>query len=107
MQNRSLSRRALAKALSLAAAAALAARPTLSAEPSKLDVKDPTAVALGYVEDAAQVNPKKYPEFAAGTNCENCLLLQGEPGHDYRPCTVFPGKLVAIKGWCSKWTPEM
>ena len=108
MMNRSLSRRALVQTLSLAiAAASLGRRQARGAEPPKLDVKDPAAVALGYVENAAQVDVKKYPAFVKGANCENCLQLQGKPGSDYRPCTVFPGKLVAVSGWCSSWTPEM
>ena len=108
MMNRSLSRRALVKTLSVAiAAASLGRRQARSAEPPKLDVKDPAAVALGYVENAAQVDVKKYPAFVKGSNCENCLQLQGKAGSDYRPCTLFPGKLVAVNGWCSSWTPEM
>jgi len=108
MMNRSLSRRALVKTLSLAiAAAGSVGRQARAAEPQKLDVKDPAAVALGYVENAAQVDVKKYPAFVKGSNCENCLLLQGKAGSDYRPCTAFPGKLVAVSGWCSSWTPEM
>jgi hypothetical protein len=78
-----------------------------SAEPNRLDVKDPAAVALGYVENAAQVDAKKYPAFVAGSDCENCLQLQGSAGNNYRPCSLFPGKLVSVSGWCKGWTPEM
>jgi hypothetical protein len=108
MMNRPVSRRALVKTLTLGvAAASLSRRQARAADLPKLDVKDPAAVALGYVENAAQVDVKKYPAFVKGTNCENCLQLQGKAGSDYRPCSVFPGKLVAIAGWCSGWTPEM
>ncbi|MEP6885098.1 MAG: high-potential iron-sulfur protein [Gammaproteobacteria bacterium] len=96
------------KNLGLAAgAAALASGPAPSAEDPRLDVKDPAAVALGYVENAAQVDGKKYPDYAPGSNCENCLQLQGTAGNNYRPCSLFPGKLVAVSGWCKAWTPEM
>jgi High potential iron-sulfur protein len=106
--NRSVSRRALVKTLSLAlAAASVSGRQARAAEPQKLDVKDPAAVALGYVESAAQVDVKKYPAFVNGSTCDNCLQLQGKAGSDYRPCGLFPGKLVAVRGWCSGWTPEM
>ena len=106
--NRSMSRRALVKTLSLTmAAASLGSRQARGAEPQKLDVKDPAAIALGYVENAAQVDVKKYPAFVKGSNCDNCLQLQGKAGSDYRPCALFPGKLVAVSGWCSGWTPEM
>jgi hypothetical protein len=106
--NRSVSRRVLVKTLSLGiAAAGLGRGQARGAEPQKLDVKDPAAVALGYVENAAQVDVKKYPAFVKGSNCENCLQLQGKAGNGYRPCTLFPGKLVAVSGWCSGWAAEM
>src|ERR1700682_5183285 len=105
---RLFSRRALVKTLTVgAAAAALAARPSLGAEPEKLDVKDPAAAALGYVENAAQVDLKKYPAYVKGCSCENCLQLQGKAGNNYRPCALFPGKLVSVSGWCSEWAAEM
>jgi hypothetical protein len=107
MMDRPVSRRALVKTLSLGLAAAGLGRQARGAEPQKLDVKEPAAVAVGYVESAAQVDVKKYPAFVKGSNCENCLLLQGKAGSDYRPCSLFPGKLVAIGGWCSGWTAEM
>jgi hypothetical protein len=70
----------------------------------KLDEKDPIAVALGYVADAARVDAKKNPTFKAGQICGNCLQVKGKDGEAYRPCAIFPGKLVANKGWCKTWT---
>ena len=109
MENRPLSRRTFVKALPLGAAAGVlvASRFTAAAELQKLSVKDPAAIAVGYVENASQVDSKKYPAYVKGSNCENCLQLQGSAGADYRPCSVFPGKLVAVAGWCSSWTAEM
>ena len=43
-------------------------------------MKDPAAVAVGYLENAAQVDIKKYPAYVKGSNCENCLQLQGSAG---------------------------
>ncbi len=103
-----LSRRSLVKTLGIAVG--VAAFPSLqsrSAEPAKLDVNDPAAVALGYVENVAQIDLKKYPDYAKGSECENCLQLQGTAGNNYRPCTLFPGKLVSVSGWCKGWTPEL
>jgi hypothetical protein len=103
-----VTRRLLVKNLSVAAASAgLFSRRSSGDELKRLDVKDPTAVALGYVENASQVDLKKYPAYAQGSNCENCLQLQGPPGNNYRPCSLFPGKLVSVGGWCKGWTPEM
>jgi hypothetical protein len=102
------SRRDLLKGLALGAAgAAIGARPANGADAAKVDIHDPQAVALGYVESASQVDAKKYPQFVAGSNCDNCLQLQGKPGNNYRPCTLFAGKLVAVAGWCTGWTAEM
>jgi len=68
----------------------------------KLDLNDPVAKALMYTHDAATV---KAPNFKKGSTCANCIQLQGATG-DWRPCTAFPGKLVAAKGWCSAWAPK-
>jgi hypothetical protein len=89
------------------AAAAFPVPPARSAEAQRVDVHDPQAVALGYVENAAEVDAKKFPRYVKGSNCENCLQLQGKPGNNYRPCNLFSGKLVAVSGWCSGWTAEM
>ena len=104
----SVTRRTLLKNLSIAAAVA-ALLPALSkaAEAPHLDVKDPAAVAVGYVEDTGRIDVKKYPAYVKGSTCENCLLLQGTTGAHYRPCSLFPGKLVSIDGWCSGWTAEI
>lgn len=103
-----VTRRALVKNLALAAAcAALPFRASRAAEPQRLDIKDPAAVALGYVDNAEQVDAKKYPAYVKGSTCENCLLLQGSDGAGYRPCNLFPGKVVSAAGWCSGWTAEI
>jgi len=101
------SRRAVMKDLAFAAAGVLIYRAATAAESQRLDVKDPAAVARGYVENAAQLNARKYPSYVKGSSCENCLLLQGASGVDYRPCSLFPGKVVAVRGWCSGWTAEI
>jgi hypothetical protein len=104
-----VTRREVIKNLSLAAglSAALPRHQAQSAEPARLDVKDPAAIAVGYVENAGQVDAKKYPAYAKGSNCENCLQLQGSAGANYRPCGLFPGKLVSVSGWCTAWAPEI
>jgi High potential iron-sulfur protein len=103
-----LSRRTVVKGLALfSAATVLVVRRSAAAEPAKLSVTDPAAVALGYVENAAQVDVKKYPSFVKGSTCENCLQLQGKSGEAFRPCSLFKDKVVSANGWCSGWTPEM
>jgi hypothetical protein len=104
-----VTRRVLLQNLSWIAgwSAAMSWRRSPAVEPNRLDVKDPAAMAQGYVENASQVDIKKFPQFVQGSNCENCLLLQGSAGNNYRPCSLFPGKLVSVSGWCKSWTPEM
>jgi len=38
--------------------------------------------------------------------CSNCALIQGNDGDEWRPCQIFPGKLVNANGWCSVWAPK-
>lgn len=105
---RSTSRRTFVKSLALGAAAGLVAdRRACAADPQKLDPTDPAAKALGYVEDARQVDVRKYPAFVTGSNCENCLLLGGTAGNRFRPCSAFGGRLVSVGGWCASWAAEM
>ena len=104
-----VTRRTVVKNLGLAAGAS-AALPwdrSQSAEAAHLDVKDPAAIAQGYVVNASQVDIKKYPDYVQGSSCENCLQLAGKAGNTYRPCGLFPGKLVSVSGWCSGWAAEM
>lgn len=73
---------------------------------SKLDEKDPQAVALGYVADATKTDTKKYPKYAAGQVCSNCALYQGKPSDAAGGCPLFGAKQVAGKGWCSAWAKK-
>ena len=104
-----MNRRSLLRGLTAAAVAAssLASRRSESAELPHLDVKDPAAAAMGYVENADQVDAKRYPVYVKGSRCENCLLLQGATGPAYRPCQLFAEKSVSVRGWCSGWSAEI
>jgi hypothetical protein len=64
-----------------------------------LSEDDPTAQALNYVHDASSAPADKRRE---GTLCKNCNLIQGQDG-EWRPCSIFPGKLVNENGWCAAW----
>jgi anaerobic selenocysteine-containing dehydrogenase len=104
-----LSRRGLLKQLALAAGAT-AMLPTFRVEAEDLphlDVKDPAAIALGYVEKAEQADKKKFASYEKGSSCANCSQLQGTEGAAYRPCALFAGKSVSVAGWCSGWAPEI
>ncbi len=94
-----------AAAVAVPVAAVFASRSAAAQAQPKLDVNDPVAKALMYVEDAAKVDKAKAPNFKPGQNCANCVQIQGTSG-DWRPCNAFPGKLVAAKGWCSAWVAK-
>jgi hypothetical protein len=76
----------------------------------KLDEKDPTAVALGYVADATKADKAKFKNFAAGQHCGNCAVFQGKysekPNAEWGGCPLFAGKQVANAGWCSAWSKK-
>lgn len=73
-------------------------------------VTDPMAQGVGYIEDAAKVDTKKWPKRAGAEGakqfCYNCILYQakGDPkATTAAPCAIFAGKGVAAKGWCNSW----
>ena len=66
----------------------------------QLSVDDPQAKALGYVADATKVDPKVRPTYKPGQDCASCLQLQGKSNEAFRPCNLFPNKVVSAKGWC-------
>ncbi len=75
----------------------------------RLDLNDPSAKALLYVEDTSQVDRKNplAARFTPDQNCANCSQIQGKAGDAFRPCAIFPGKLVSSKGWCSVWAKKV
>ncbi|HSN73133.1 MAG TPA: high-potential iron-sulfur protein [Steroidobacteraceae bacterium] len=72
----------------------------------KIEESDPQAKALGYVHDASTVDASKNPMFKPGANCANCLQIAGKEGEEWRPCNIFPGKLVHSDGWCKVWVAK-
>ena len=105
------SRRSFIALAGVTGAAVLAGvRPGLSlaqgGSPPHLSESDPTAKALGYVEDASKVDKTKFPAYKAGAHCATCNFFQGKPADAYAPCQIFPGKAVAGKGWCASHSPK-
>ncbi|NND37413.1 MAG: high potential iron-sulfur protein [Gammaproteobacteria bacterium] len=106
MSDKNLSRRTFIQSLAVAlpAGAVVLQNDAFAGDLPKLDPADPTAVALVYVEDAANVDTSNplAARFEPGQNCANCAQIQADEG-DWRPCGIFPGKAVAAAGWCSVW----
>ena len=95
--------------LSAVAAAGCVAFPGREAQASelpKLTEDDQMAMGLKYTHDASSVDPASRVRPDAVQNCANCQFIQGEDGAEWRPCQLFPGKVVAAAGWCSAWAPK-
>jgi len=105
MSSHRIPRRRLLKQalLGIAAAPAVGWLGRAESAPVKLEVSDPQAKALGYVEDSTKVDAKANPNYKPGQTCANCLQAQGKAGDALLPCNIFPGKLVQAKGWCKVW----
>ena len=67
----------------------------------KLDEGDATAAALKYVHDASAVADADRPQ--KDRYCFNCALYAGGEEDEWAACSIFPGKSVAGRGWCSVW----
>jgi hypothetical protein len=67
---------------------------------------DPTASALGYVEDAGKLDPQKAPQHKAGQACANCRQFTKQSGSEYGPCLIFSGKTVNESGWCGAYVAK-
>ena len=94
------------RAFLLTVAASSMALATRAQAQTLVDEKDAQAAALGYVADAKRVDVKKFPKFAAGQNCTNCVLYQGKAADKAGGCPLFAGKQVAGPGWCSAWAKK-
>ena len=100
------SRRRFIRIAACSGAVLLAGREATAADAPVLDEKDPQAVALGYVSDAARANKAKFPNYAPGQVCANCQFYQGKASDPMAPCQIFAGKRVAAKAWCSAWAKK-
>jgi hypothetical protein len=104
-RNTDESRRRLLKQAALGAAliplGTLPLRAAFAAEPPPVAADDPTAKAVGYVDDAARSKAAK-----PGSKCASCALYQGAAGSAQGGCPIFPGKSVKAAGWCSSWTAK-
>jgi High potential iron-sulfur protein len=105
-----ISRRAIVRngiiAGALLPALGLATREVAAAPLPALDPNDPTAKALGFVNDGGQVDTKKYPTFKPAQKCGTCAQFQGKATDASAACTIFAGKSVPQGGWCQVWAQK-
>ena len=78
-----------------------------TADVPKLDESNPTAIALGYKHDAEEVDVDRFAKRASEEGktqfCDNCLHYKPSDEEGWGPCAIFPGFVVAAKGWCNVW----
>ena len=78
-----------------------------SAAAPHLAEADASAKALGYVENAAKLDPAKEATFKKGSHCAGCALYQAaQAAGGYAPCAAFPGKVVNANGWCRAYAAK-
>ena len=69
---------------------------------------DPTATALKYNQDATKserVAAARPGAPADQQHCATCQFMLADQGEgDWKGCSLFPGKLINVNGWCSSWT---
>ena len=68
---------------------------------------DPLAIALSYHESAKKVDATKFPMYKPEQKCTTCLQIKGVDGETWRPCNLFPGKLVNAEGWCKVYVKKV
>ena len=94
-------------AVAVAGVVASPGRRAFAQDMPKLAEDDTMAAAMKYTHDASTVDPATRANPAEEQNCANCALIQGNDGDAWRPCQIFPGKLVSAAGWCSVWAPKV
>ena len=72
-------------------------------ELQRLSEDSDMATALGYKHDAQTVDAAVR---ASDRYCFNCALFAGAEDEAWAGCSIFPGKAVAGRGWCSVWSPR-
>lgn len=72
----------------------------------QLSEDDPMAKSMRYTHDVTTIDASTRPNPAENQTCANCALVQGNDGEEWRPCQIFPGKVVAANGWCTVWAPK-
>ncbi|MFZ6720191.1 high-potential iron-sulfur protein [Undibacterium sp. Ji49W] len=86
----------------LGAGLALCALPSRAANEVPLKEDEAEAKQHAYVENAAKVDIKRFPEFKNTQKCGSCQLYE-DKRNGWGACGIFPGKLVKEEGWCDVW----
>ena len=84
-------------------AASLSSVPARADEMPQVSEDSDMARALNYKHDAQTVDAALR---ASNHYCYNCALFAGAEEDAWAGCSIFPGKAVAGRGWCSAWSPK-
>lgn len=103
MENNFSRRRFIALHALVAGGALIASKPASAQAGAHVDESDEQALALGYRQDTAKVDAKKYPKHEASQRCANCTFWQGKPTDAWAGCAMFGRKHIANGGWCQVW----
>lgn len=110
ISRRGVIRSGIAGAAAVSLGSLLSQRPARAEDLPMLAEDDPTAQTLGYKADAAEVDTTKFPKRAGADGdkqfCDTCQLYVAEGDGAAGKCSIFPGKLVAAKGWCNAFLPK-
>ena len=81
--------------------------PTTAMAATNVELTNPSAVALKYVENADDAQrADKMGIAGADQFCDNCRFYAVDAGDSARGgCVLFQNQLVAGKGWCAGWVP--
>lgn len=105
-------RRIVLRSISAVAVVSAAGVPLTAFALEKVDPKEAQAVSLGYTDDSSTVDEKKFPKHDRSQMCSNCQFYQAAQETANKqvgkiaPCTVFGGKGVSHKGWCSAYVKK-
>ena len=92
--------------LSVVTASSGLAAAQATAQAAAVPETDPVAVGLGYKADGSKVDKAKFATYDPSHTCSGCQLYTGKASDANGPCTLFGGRLVAGKGWCSAWAKK-
>jgi hypothetical protein len=92
--------------IGVGSAALIVAGQCQSTDGSLVVETDPQPTSLGYKAVASKADKVKFPKYADGQQCSNCVLYQGKPGDAKGACPLFPEKQVLAGAWCSLYTKK-
>ncbi len=105
LKRRNILKKSLFGLSAVAAVSIIAPNVYADGELPELTEDDPMAMGLGYKKDTATVDAAKQPKHVADQSCSGCALYTST-SDTAGTCTIFAGKQVSAKGWCSAYAKK-